>query len=48
MDEPAVGFTTSFSNLITMAAPQDPKRQEVSLDEEDEFEEFQVEGRHCI
>jgi hypothetical protein len=22
----------------------DPKRQEVSLDEEDEFEEFQVEG----
>lgn len=23
----------------------DPKRQEVSLDEEDEFEEFQVEGK---
>lgn len=23
----------------------DPKRQEVSLEEEDEFEEFQVEGK---
>ena len=27
-----------------MAAPQETKRQEVSLEEEDEFEEFEVEG----
>ena len=31
-----------------MAAPQEvPKRQEVSVDEEDEFEEFEVEGRRA-
>jgi hypothetical protein len=32
-----------ISKSIIMAT--DPKRQEVSLDEEDEFEEFQVEGK---
>lgn len=35
-------------HLRAMAAPQETKAREVSLEEEDEFEEFEVEGEHCM